>query len=228
MPDKTFATLIDKIHETIQPDLNEHEIEDRLLDRLMGKKLNFSTTAENQAVIKFHNIARGKKSPSTMVTLQVEGVEFDQNPERLTLDLRYVFYQQYKNSGLTDKFLITSPFVQELGPENILIKFGIYGNTVFQVNRCLSIFADVVKAHQDDRHQTAIAYYNEQGEEWGSDPDISIDHPITPRDYGVVGILFNKIQDESYIEDYIRYINDHDGNFRETIDNKNTWAESML
>lgn len=214
-----------------QSDLADHEIENRLLDTLLGKDLNFTTKQGTQATVTFHSIGRGKEYPSTVVTLQVEGIEFEQDAERLTLDFRYVFYQEYgRKLALETSFLISSPFIQKLGPTNILIEFAIYGNTVNQINRCLSTFADVIRRHQGDRHQTAIDWYDNHKDEWKSDLEINLKKPV--REPGSISDPIEQIyathSDESYIEEYIRYIDDPDSETRKTIDEKNTYAQSKL
>jgi hypothetical protein len=91
MPTQLIAKLIELAYDETQSDLADHEVEDRLLDNLLGKDLDFTTEQGEQATISFHSLGRGEESPSTVVTLQVKGVEFSQDAERLTLDLRYIF-----------------------------------------------------------------------------------------------------------------------------------------
>lgn len=229
-----IGKIIELAYNEIQSDLAEHEIEDRLLKSLLGKSLNFTTKNGNEGTVSFHSIGQGKKIPSTIVTLQVEGIEFEQSAERLTLDLRYIFYQEYGYNflfgGSSTKFLTKSPILQKLGPDNFLIEFAIYGNTVSQVNRCLSIFADLIRDHQASRHQTAIEWYDGQKTEWEGDPEITLDEPI--REIASfddpIETIYATTSDESYIEDYIRYIDDPNGEIRELIDNRNTHAQSDL
>ncbi|GAB3310953.1 hypothetical protein [Haloplanus salinarum] len=234
MPTQLIAKLIELAYNETQSDLAHHEIEDRLLDNLLGKNLDFTTEQGEQATILFHSIGRGKESPSTVVTLQVEGIEFNQDAERLTLDLRYIFYQEYGYnflfSGTSTKFLITSPFVQRLGPANILIEFAIYGNTVNQVNRCLSILAEVIRVHQATRHQTAIEWYDDHENKWEGDPEITLEEPIreTVSIDDPIEYIYESSNDESYIEDYIRYVDNPRGEIRNLIDNRNTYARSEL
>lgn len=233
MPTQLIAKIIEMAHNELSPELSDHEIEHHLLDNLLGKQLNFTTEEGSQGTVRFHSIGRGEESPSTVVTLQVEGIEFNQEVDRLTLDLRYVFYQKYGYNffhGIATKFLITSPFVKKLGPDNILIEFLIYGDTVYQVNRCLSIFADVIRMHQGDRHQTAIEWYDERKEEWGDEYEITLEGPVrdTVSIDNPIELLYATGSDESYIEDYIRYIDNPHGETRESIDNQNTYAKSEI
>lgn len=234
MPTQLIAKLIELAYNETQSDLAEHEIEDRLLDHLLGKELNFTTEGGTQASVLFHSIGRGTENPSTVVTLQVEGIEFIQDAERLTLDLRYIFYQEYGYnflfSGPTTKYLITSPFVQRLGPSNILMEFVVYGDTVNQVNRSLSIFADVIRLHQGDRHQAAIEWYDNRKTEWDGDSEITLEEPVreTVSIDDPIEHVYATSNDEAYIEDYIQYIDNPHGETRELIDNRNTYAKSEL
>jgi hypothetical protein len=98
------------------------------------------------------------------------------------------------------------------------------------VNRCLSILADVIRAHQAARHQTAIEWYEDHDDSWEDDPEISLDEPISetlsiddPIEY-----IYASSNDESYIEDYIRYVDNPHGEMRDLIDNRNTYAQSQL
>jgi hypothetical protein len=233
MSTNLIAKLIELAYNETQVELADHGVEDRLLDNLLGKSLNFTTEQGTQATVLFHSIGRGVDSPSTVVTLQVEGVEFEQDADRLTLDLRYVFYQEYGYSFLfsnsSTKFLVVSPFVQKLGPTNILIEFAIYGDTVHHVNRCLSIFADVIQSHQSERHQSAIEWYDHEAE-WDGEPEITLEEPI--RETASIDDPLEHISatasDESYVEDYIRYLDDIDDETRELVDNRNTYAQSEL
>jgi hypothetical protein len=232
MPTQLVAKLIELAYNETQSDLADHGIEDRLLHNLLGKDLDFITEQGEQGTILFHSIGRGENSPSTVVTLQVKGVEFNQDAERLTLDLRYIFYQEYGYdflfNGTSTRSLITSPFVQKLGPKNILIEFVVYGNTVSQVNRCLSILTDVIRVHQAARHQTAIERYNDGKDEWEGDPEISLEEPLreTVSIDHPIEYMFASSDDESYIEDYIRYVDNPHGELRDLIDNRNTHAQS--
>lgn len=234
MPTQLIAKLIELAYNEAQSELADHEIEDRLLDNLLGKNLDFTTEQGTHGTVQFHSIGQGEKLPSTVVTLQIEGIEFAQDAERLTLDLRYIFYQEYGYGfifrGPSTKFLITSPFVQKLGPENILVEFTVYGNTVSKVNRCLSIFADVIRTHQETRHQTAIEWYDDRKSEWEDDPEISLQKPIreTISIEDPIEYIYANSNDESYIEDYIKYIDNPHGEMRELIDNRNTYARSEL
>lgn len=234
MPTQLIAKFIELGYKEMQSDLPEHEMERRLHDNLLGKRLNFTTEQGTKATIQFHSIGQGKASPSTVVTLQVEGIAFNQDPGRLTLDLRYVFYREYGHkflfNGSGTKFLIASPFVKELGPDNILIEFAAYGNTVDHINRSLSIFADVIRVHQGDRHQKAIEWYNDREKEWEEDPDITLEKPIedTASFDDPIEHIYATSNDESYIEEYIQYVDDPHGEARKIIDNRNTYAESEL
>jgi hypothetical protein len=234
MPTQLLAKLIDVAYNEVQPDISQYEIENQLLDNLLGKSLSFSTKKGTRATIRFHNIGNGKNTPSTTVTLQVKGVEFIQEPERLTLDLRYIFYKEYGHDFLfrqdSIKFLVQSPFIQKLGPENVLIKCAVYGNTVGHINRSLSIFADLIRLHQDQRHQTAIDWYDNRKEDWDGDQEIELEKPIKEVDPidKPIEALSEFISEEAYIEEYIQYIDNPYGDTRELIDNRNTYAQSQL
>lgn len=233
MVGELIAKLIELAQNEMQSDLAEHEIEDRLLDNLLGKDLNFTTEQGIQANVTFYGIGQGKKNPSTVVTLQVEGIEFEQDADRLTLDLRYVFYQEYGHKfciGRPIKFLITSPFVQFLGPENILIRFAVWGNTVHKISRCLPIFANVIREHQSTRHQSAVDLYENKKDDWDGDTEISLEGPIQePASIEEpIEHIYATSSDENYIEDYIKYIDNTDSETRELIDNRNTFAQSKL
>ena len=227
MVSEIAAKLIEITADKVQQDLAGHEIEDRLLRHLLGKRLQFTTSQGTEGAISFHSLGRGQKEPTSVVSLQVEGVEFDQQAPRLQLDLRYIYYTEYGlslSSGKSVKFLVTSPIVQKLGPSNILIEFVMYGNTVHRVNRCLNIFTKVIKQHQSSLHQTAISEYDETTIDPNDDVDISLDRPISaeanPPDY--MKILANKTSDEQYIEEYIDYLKGTNDGFRQTVDNRNT------
>ena len=233
MVSEIAAKLIEITADEVRQDLAGHEIEDRLLNHLLGKRLQFTTAQGTEGAISFHSLGRGQKEATSVVSLQVEGVEFDQQAPRRQLDLRYIYYTEYGHSlffGTSVKFLVTSPIVQKLGPSNILIEFVIYGNAVHRVNRCLNIFAKVIKQHQSSLHQTAISEYDETAVDTNDDVDISLDRPISvdanPPDY--MGILLNKISDEKYITEYIHYLNDTNDGFRQVVDNRNTYASSKL
>jgi len=233
MVSEIAAKLIEITADEVRPDLAGHEIEDRLLNHLLGKRLQFTTAQGTEGGISFHSLGRGQKDVTSAVSLQVEGIEFDQQAPRLQLDLRYIYYTEYGHPlflGTPVKFLVTSPIVQKLGPSNILIEFVVYGNTVHRVNRCLNIFAKVIKQHQSDLHQRAISEYNETAIDTSDDVEISLDGPIsgdaTPPDY--MEISANEISDEHYIKQYIDYLRDTNGGFRQTVDSKNTYASSKL
>ena len=214
------------------------KIESQLLDNLLGKCLNFSTKKGEEATIEFHNIGQGERDPSTTVALQVKGVEFSQEPDRLSLDLRYIFYKQYGYDFLLGpekiNFFIESPFVRKIGPDNILIKFAVYGNTVGHINRSLSIFADLIRLHQADLHQTAIDWYDNRKEGWGSNQEIELEKPIenpthhAPQKDTMLESMYEKASEEAYIEKYIQYIHNPHGDTRELIDKRNTHARSEL
>ena len=234
MPTQLIAKLIELAHNEFQSDLEEHEIENRLVSNLLDRELDFTTEKGEQGTISFHSIGRGKNRPSTVVTLQAKGIEFEQDEQRLSLDLRYVFYEEYGhdfliNNNLT-KFLITSPFVQKLGPSNYLIDFVMYGETIYRVNRCLSVFAGVIQAHQSSIHQTAIDWYDNRKSDWDDDPEISLEKPIRGGDptEEPLEYLYGRSRDETYIGKYIKYIDNADGEMRELIDNRNTYAESEI
>jgi len=234
MPTQLISKLTELAYNEIQSDLSGHEIEGRLVDNLLGKSLNFTTEQGTEASVKFHSIGRGKKSPSTVVTLKVNGIEFEQDEQRLSLDLRYVFYREYGHdflfTGTPTKFLVTSPFVQELGPSNFLIEFVIYGNTINHVNRCLSVFADVLKSHQGEVHQTAIEWYDDREDEWEENSGVSLEELISETDptEDPIEYIYTKSDESSYIEEYIEYIDNSGGEARQTIDSRNTYAESEL
>lgn len=238
MPTQLLAKLIDITYKQVQPDVSQHEIESQLLDNLLGKSLNFSTKKGTQATIEFHNIGQGERHPSTTVALQVKGVEFSQEPDRLSLDLRYIFYKQYANDfhlgSEKINFLIQSPFVRKLGPENILIKFAVYGNTVGHINRSLSIFADLIRSHQADLHQTAIDWYDNRKEEWDSNLGVELEKPIenpnhhAPQKDDILEAMYERGREEAYIEEYIDYIHNPHGDAREVIDKRNTYARTEL
>lgn len=230
MASQIIAKLIELAYNVVQSDLADHEIEDRLIGELVGKSLDFTTEQGEEGTILFHSIGQGKHQPSTVVCLQAKGVEFQQEPGRLSHDMSYIFYKAFGEEFLHNgtKFLITTPAVQTLGPSNILIEFVMFGNTIHQINRCLAIFAEVIRKHQSELHQTAIDMYDQAGNEWDDSPDISLEDPIdnsitqeTPMEY-----LSTISSEEVYIEEYIKYIDGEDKEFREMIDNRNTFAES--
>lgn len=232
MVTQLFAKLLEVAYNEVKSDLDSHEKVDRLIDALLGKNLTFTTSQGEKGNITIHNIGKGKKTPSTLVTLQVKGINFDQDPQRLTLDLRYIFYQEFGCSfffGTPVKFLITSPMVRKLGPSNILIEFVLYGDTISQVNRCLSIFANVVRMHQTDPHQTAMDKYdNESG--WDDEPEVELSEPLSKIDplENPLEHVSQRVDDEVYIKEYIQYIDNPEGDLRRLIDNRNTFAESKI
>lgn len=232
MATQLIAKLIDITYNSLKPDLSGYELEDRLIKQLLGRKLTFTTEQGEEGQITFQNLGKGTESPSTVVTLQVEGIELNQDEQRLTLDMRYVFYQQYGHemlfSGSTTKFLRTSPFVQKLGPENILIEFVMHGDTIYWVNRCLPIFADVVQYHQSELHQTAIDWYDNRRETEGDSVEVSLDEPVK-REVSLddpLEFISKVADDESYIEKYVKYIDEPYGETRTMIDSRNTHASS--
>lgn len=232
MATQLFAKLLELAYNEVKSDLDSHEKVDRLIDALLGKNLTFKTDEGEDGEIVVHNIGQGKKKPSTLVTLQIKGIKFYQDPQRLTLDLRYIYYQEYGHAfcfGTPVKFLLTSPMVRKLGPSNILIEFVLYGDTVSQVNRCLSIFADVVRMHQTDPHQTAIDKYDNEGS-WESSPDIELSEPLREIDplENPLEHVSQRVNDEVYIKEYIQYIDNPEGEMRRLIDNRNTFAESKM
>jgi hypothetical protein len=230
MESVAIAKLIEASYQGLKSNLDTHEVEDRLINKLLGKELNFTTGQGNKGVIRFQSLGLGKRDPSTAVTLQAEGVEFEQDKRRLTLDLRYVFYQELGHaSSVSDSagFLISSPIAQKLGPSNILIKFIGYGNTIYRTARFLPIFAGVLRKHQAELHQTAIEVCDEK--KWEADPDIELSAPVSeqstpdkPWDF-----MMKRADDISYIREYINYIHNH-GEIREWIDNRNTNAQSKV
>ena len=238
MPTELLAKLIDITYQQVQPDISQHEIENQLLDNLLGKSLNFSTKEGEQATIEFHNIGQGERQPSTTITLQVKGVKFSQEPDRLSLDLRYIFYKQYGYEFLLGSekinFLIESPFARKLGPDNILIKFAVYGNTVGHINRSLSIFADLIRLHQADLHQTAIDWCDNRKEEWDGNQEVELEKPIetpnhrAPQEDIMLEAMYEKASEESYINEYIQYIHNPHGDTRKLIDKRNTHARTEL
>lgn len=230
MASQIIAKLIELAYNGVQSDLADHEIEDRLIDELVGKSLDFTTEQGDKGTILFHSIGQGKHQPSTVVCLQVTGIEFQQEPKRLSRDMSYIFYKAFGEEFLHNgtKFLITTPAVQKLGPSNILIEFVMFGNTIHQINRCLAIFAEVIRKHQSELHLSAINMYDHTGSDSGDGLDVSLEEPIdhsvsqdTPMEY-----LSAVSSEEVYIEEYIRYIDGEDREFRGMIDNRNTFAES--
>lgn len=232
MYSQVLTKLIEITFNVVQDDISGHEVEDRLVDNLLGKELEFTTQDGSEGVISFHSIGRGSKVPSSVVTLQVKGIEFDQEPSRLSHDLRYIYYKTHGHSffvGSPTEFLVTSPFVRKLGPSNILIEFVIYGDTIHQVNRCLAVFAKVIKKHQSSLHQTTIERYKNGNTEFDDDSDVSLEEPLsnqTPSD-DPLEITFTIAGDEVYIEEYTKYLDNYD-EFQTLIDNRNTFAESKL
>jgi hypothetical protein len=231
MSTQLIAKLIEITYSSLKPDLSGYEAEDRLREHLIEKELKF-TTEDGEGRVSFQNIGQGTESPSTVVTLQVKGVEFNQDSRRLTLDMRYVFYQQHGYemlfSGTTTKFLRTSPFVQKLGPENILIEFVMHGDTVYWVNRCLPIFADVIRHHKSELHQTAVDWYDNREDEWGESVEVSLDTPVN-EEVSIddpIEMISKTADDKSYIEKYIKYLGEPYGDTRRVIDNRNTHASS--
>ncbi|WP_144050391.1 hypothetical protein [Halorubrum persicum] len=157
--------------------VSEHQKEDRLVDNLLGKSLSFTTEDGDKGTIEFHSIGAGGRNPSSVVTLQIKGIDFDQDHNRLTRDLRYIYYKTHGYPfffGTPTKFLVTLPLVQKLGDSNILLEFAIYGDTIHRVNRCLAVFAEVIKKHQGKLHQTAIKKYNSNKINIDSDTEVSI------------------------------------------------------
>lgn len=231
MSSQLIAKLVEITYSSLKPDLSGYEAENRLIEHLIEKELKF-TTRDGEGQISFQNIGQGTESPSTVVTLQVKGIEFNQDFQRLTLDMRYIFYQQYGHkmlfSGTMTKFLRTSPFVQKLGPENILIEFVMHGDTIYWVNRCLPIFADVVKHHKRELHQTAIDWYDNREAEWEDSVEVSLDAPVG-KEVSLddpIEMMSKTADDRSYIEKYIKYIDEPHGDTRRVIDNRNTHASS--
>ena len=233
MPSQLLAKLIELAYDETRPNLDEHEKIDRLHEALLGKDLDFTTDQGAQGNISFHNIGQGKRAPSTLITLQSKGIEFTQDTQQLTLDIRYLFYHQYGHQFFftsSTKFLITLPIIRKLGPRNILIEFLIYGDTFSRVNRCLSIFADIIRLHQADRHQKAIECYNSNEYEWDGGPKINLSGPIKETDSvnNPFEYMSSKTDDEVYIKEYVKYIRDPEGSIRETFDNRSTFAESQM
>lgn len=229
-PTPLIPKLIELAYNEAGPDLTEHEIEERLLDYLLGKELKFSTEKNDSAIIRFHSLGRSTDG-GTVVTLEVEGIEFEQEAERLTLDLRYIYYKQYGHQfcfGNPTKFLTSSPFVQSFSPQRILIEFAVYGETVHHVNRSLPIFADIIKLHQGERHQTAIDWHENQKDELDNESGVNLEEPIQSSKSAdePIEYLYARSDDESYIEEYINYIDNPRGNIRNIIDNRNTFADS--
>lgn len=117
-----------------------------------------------------------------------------------------------------------------MGSDNILIKFAVYGNAVGHINRSLSIFADLIRSHQAQRHQTAIDWYNNRKEEWVDDLEIELEAPveeINPVDKPIEAIS-EVVSEEVYIKEYIQYVDNPYGDMRELIDNRNTYAQSEI
>jgi len=233
MATSILAKLIELAYDQSQADLPPYEIENRLIDSLLGKSLEFSVDENQIAEISFHGIGRGSERPSTVVSLQVQGVDFEQSTDRLTLDFRYIFYNLFGHDYLFSnvEFLVTSPTVQKLGEDNILIEFVLYGETVYQVNRSLETFAKLIKTHQSELHQTAIRIYEDHSQEYQSgNYEIRLEEPISsnvpagkPLHY-----IRESASDEYYIEEYIEYIDDPEDSNRELIDNRNTFASREL
>ena len=231
MPSPLFAKLIEITYKAVQADLKDHEIEDRLVDSLLGKSLNFTTEGDSKGTVSFHSIGKGSKNPSSIITLQVEGIEFEQKSTRVTEDLRYIYYNTHGYTfffGSPTEFLVTSPFVRKLGPSNILIEFVIYGNTIHQVNRCLTIFAEVIKKYQGELHQTAIEQYENGEIELDDDSSVSLEEPLSEEisQDNPMEFVRTRVDDEVYIKEYAKYLDD-DG-FRDMLNNRNTFAESKL
>lgn len=92
------------------------------------------------------------------------------------------------------------------------------------------MFAGVIRVHQGERHQTAIEWYDDRRAEWDGDPDITLEDPIkeTASIDDRIEHIYATSNDESYTEDYIRYIDDSHGETRELIDNRNTYAQSKI
>lgn len=226
-----FLRIFDYVLKAGQPELEEYQIEDRLIDNLLDKELEFTVEGHGQATIKFHSLGAGKKRPSTVVTTHIEGVEFDRDSQGLTLDFRYIFYKAFGHDfmfGHPVKFLISPPTVRKLGPDSILVECVIYGDTIHQVNRCLEIFAEVVRRHQHELHQTAIEKYKEIGR-WTDSTEFSLNESITipPSTADSIDVIHAVTRDESYIEEYIKYMSNY-GEVRRTIDNRNTFAISEM
>lgn len=234
MPTRVLAKLLELTYKEMKADVPEHEIEDRLLDNLLGKSLQFTTEQGQQGCIQFHSIGRGKRSPSTVISLQISGVNFEQGNLRLSLDLRYIYYKEFGHRfmfhGSPSKFLVTSPAVQKLGPNNVLVEFVVYGNTVHQVNRSLEIFAEVVRCHQDQLHQTAIEHCDQYDSTSGDKSCVSFKQSLSGDSLARDSIdLIEKVySDESYIEEYIGYVNNPKGELRRVMDQRNTYADSEL
>lgn len=231
MPSQLLAKLIEIAHNAVQADLKSHEVEDRLVDNLLGKSLDFTTEEDQKGTISFHSIGRGSKNPSSIITLQVEGIEFDQESSRLTRDLRYIYYDTHGHTyyfGSPMEFLVTSPIVQKLGPSNILIEFVIYGDTIHQVNRGLSVFAEVIKKHQSKLHQTAIEQYENGKIELEGDSCVSIEEPLSNEITQNSPLKYIRAiaDDEVYIKEYAKYLDEN--SFRDMLNNRNTFAESKL
>jgi hypothetical protein len=127
------------------------------------------------------------------------------------------------------EFLITSPVVQKLGPENILVKFAIYGETPYQVNRCLEVFAEVVRKHQGELHQAAVSKFEDSDFENG-EREVSLDGAISSSlsTDGPIKYIQASVNDERYINDYIAYLSVPSGETRRVIDNQNTFASSKF
>lgn len=231
MPTQLLAKLLEITYNEVQTDLKEHEKEDRLVDNLLGKSLSFSTKESDNGMIEFHSIGAGKREPSSVVTLQVRGTEFDQDSTRLTRDLRYIYYKTHGYaffSGTPTNFLVTPPLVKKLGSSNILIEFVIYGDSIYRVNRCLAIFAKVIKKHQGDLHQTAIEQYDNDEVDADGDSNISLEEPISEEisEDNFIEYTLTATDDEVYIKEYAKYLDDE--SFREIIDDRSTFAESKL
>jgi hypothetical protein len=88
----------------------------------------------------------------------------------------------------------------------------------------------LIRLHQDQRHQTAIDWYDNRKEDWDGDQEIELEKPIKEVDPidKPIEALSEFISEEAYIEEYIQYIDNPYGDTRELIDNRNTYAQSQL